>query len=1045
MPKKTKSAARKAGAPRRALTAQAPELLLRQTSAAPYRLKPSEIERALVTGEHADLLQRYFGTEGLAEMQELSRTASARSVRGGPRVFLLPGIMGSTLGSPRKLFLDDVLWIDPLDIAAGNLRSLALIPGPARHDALGVILIAYLKLKLRLRAAGYDVDFFPFDWRLSLEVLGRRLASRIAAEPAAEIHLVAHSMGGLVSRAALAQGAAKVKRLVMLGTPNYGSFVPIQALRATYPAVRKVALLDLRHSPEELASQVFNTFAGLYQMLPAPEKFGVVDVFEAANWPKDGPRPRPELLEIGRQAQDLLAPPDERYRLIAGINQDTTTDLRREGGQFVYTQSREGDGTVPLAFAQLPGVKTWFVDEAHGSLPNHRQVAAAVIDLLATGQTAALPEQWSTTRSGERTLDEASQRELVPVTTETRRGASMSDREVRFLIEEFASPTAHDALATATSEAAPLPAQLHRVVVGRQRQRRLDLRLAAGSLTEANARAYVLGIFSDVTPGGAARAVDVRLGGAITEFTQRRMFSANVGEVFVLPVGRQALRPDAVLCAGLGPFDHFSDQVLEIVAENLVRTLVASGVDDFATVLMGAGSGRSVSASLRFLLQGFVRGLLDADRDHNFRRVTLCELDPEQWALIKAELYRLASTDLFADVEVTFEEVTLPPAADLPAAARGLGAPSRVPVYLLVRQETARDGSPEFHSALLTAGSKATVIAGRKPIDPRALDRLLSRLGAPGFNLAALDAVGKDLSRLVFSDDLLAVLPGLQGRELVIVHDALASRIPWETLRLGDWVPAADAGLSRRYMAENLSVAKWLEQRRQSPTLSLLLVVNPTGDLHGAETEGQRIRELMGARAGVRIVERRREAATHATLLRDFGSGDFDVIHYAGHAYFDRQHPARSGILCAGEQVLSGADLAGVGRLPSLLFFNACEAGRIRGRPAAHSPARSVPEQSASTTRGRLEQSVSLAEAFLRGGAANYLGTYWPVGDAAAERFADSFYRHIMGGQPLGQAVLAARQAVRDLKSVDWADYILYGNPEFALKLKTPSTSSPGS
>ena len=36
---------------------------------------------------------------------------------------------------------------------------------------------------------------------------------------------------------------------------------------------------------------------------------------------------------------------------IAGINQDTTTDLRLEGGQFVYSQSKEGDGTVPLAFA----------------------------------------------------------------------------------------------------------------------------------------------------------------------------------------------------------------------------------------------------------------------------------------------------------------------------------------------------------------------------------------------------------------------------------------------------------------------------------------------------------------------------------------------------------------------------------------------------------------------------------------------------------------------------------------------------------------------
>jgi len=51
------------------------------------------------------------------------------------------------------------------------------------------------------------------------------------------------------------------------------------------------------------------------------------------------------------------------------------------------------------------------------------------------------------------------------------------------------------------------------------------------------------------------------------------------------------------------------------------------------------------------------------------------------------------------------------------------------------------------------------------------------------------------------------------------------------------------------------------------------------------------------------------------------------VVHYAGHAFFDREQPARSGILCHGRQVLSGLDLAGVSRLPSLIFFNACEGG----------------------------------------------------------------------------------------------------------------------
>lgn len=1026
---------RRPGKPRNAAPKALPASALRNAPSAPYRLKENDLERALVTGEHTDLLQRYFGEEEHAELRELARTASSRSVRGGPRVLILPGIMGSTLGSPRPLLLlDDVIWIDPIDIAAGNLTTLALIPGPARYRALGVVLIAYLKLKLRLRIGGYDVDFHAYDWRQNLDTLGVELARRIANDSAGEISLVAHSMGGLVSRAALLKGATKVKRLIMLGTPNYGSFVPVQALRATYSVVRKVALLDLHHSPEQLAEQVFSTFPGLYQMLPAPEKFNHFDLFDGKNWPATGPRPRQELLAVAKKAQSLLAPPDERFVLVAGINQDTATDVRVENGEFVYAMSREGDGTVPLALAQLPDVKTYFIEESHGSLPNNASVGAAVGEILGTGVTDLLPQTWTPARAGiVKTLDEEAARRAVPDAREHPRGAAISDKEMRYLIEEVASPSARDVPVKGAPEQR-YTQQLHRVVIGRRRQRRLDIRLALGSITEANSRAYVLGTFSDVTPTGAAQAVDARLDGAIAECSRRRMFSANVGEVFILPTGSHALRPDVVLLAGLGPFDRFNDDVLELVAENVVRTFVATGIDDFATVLIGGGSGRDTGATLRRLLQGFLRGLADADKGQNFRRVTLCERDPEQCNAIKRELYFLATTELFSDVELTFEEETLPEAAEPAPPSRGLAGTAEAPAYLMVRQESLSNGQPEIQASVLTSGAKAAILVCRNPLEKKALDALLARMSAPTFTFSTLDSFGKDLAKLLLPADLRAVLSTVKQRHLVVVHDELASRIPWETMRLDDWAPATTAGLSRRYMAENLSVAKWLEERRQNPILNMLLVINPTGDLQGAEDEGERIRTLFGSHSGVRIVQRRGDEANKPTLLKDFSSGVYDVIHYAGHAYFDTAHPSHSGILCHGRQVLSGSDLVSVGRLPSLIFFNACEAGRIRGGARIRSADAKAPKPP--TSRERMEQNVGLAEAFLRGGAANYLGTFWPVGDASAKRFAEVFYTELMQGKPLGSAILTARQEVRKIKSVDWADYILYGSHDFVLKIR---------
>lgn len=42
--------------------------------------------------------------------------------------------------APRGKIFDDVLWLDPIDIAAGHLTELSLAHGPTEHMPLGVIL-----------------------------------------------------------------------------------------------------------------------------------------------------------------------------------------------------------------------------------------------------------------------------------------------------------------------------------------------------------------------------------------------------------------------------------------------------------------------------------------------------------------------------------------------------------------------------------------------------------------------------------------------------------------------------------------------------------------------------------------------------------------------------------------------------------------------------------------------------------------------------------------------------------------------------------------
>jgi pimeloyl-ACP methyl ester carboxylesterase len=1003
-----------------------------------YSTQPEKLEQALAGGDDAQWLESYFGEETYQELHRLAQEAKVRKKRGGPRVLILPGIMGSTLGRPGPLW-DDIIWIDPIDIGFGKLVELALTSGRNPYRSLGVVPIAYTLLKLRLISAGYDVDYHHFDWRQSIDGLGIELTKRLKQERAQEVQLVAHSMGGLVARAAIAQVAPKIKQLIMLGTPNHGSFVPVQAIRAVYSVVRQIAAMDPLHSAEELSTRVFTTFPGLYQMLPTEEKFKTLDLYEVATWPQQGPRPRAEVLAQAKPVQQSFAKADDRFFLIAGVNQETVTNLRKSQDEFVYEQTDEGDSTVPLAFCRLDGAKTYYAEESHGSLPNNRLVGQAVLDLLASGKTNALPDQW--TRVRRKVARDARDAELRIAPFEGRRGPTqLSQREIRKILEPLVSAEAHEPAGMALSAGQEVSAMVspygHRfehVVVGRRRQHRIDVRLALGSITEVDARAVVLGIFRGVAPGGPAVALDSRVGGAIGDFTRRRMFSGNNGELFMMPTGRHPLRADTIILAGLGLFDQFSEEALQLTAENVLRTCIRTNVEELATVLFGAGSGHPATVALKNLLIGFFRGLRDADIDHNFRRITLCEADAARYETIKEELLRLSSTELFEEVEVTFDEIRLPAPAELAPVARGVVTEAD-PLYLIVRDESLPDQADITLSvSVLTAGGKATVISDTKAISPSMLARLLQkleRIGTASFTLDTMKQFGDDLSKLVLPDRIASALSGIPDRHLVVVHDTTASRIPWETVRVGDWCPGSNHGVSRQYLADNLSVAKWLEQRQYGPTLDVLLVVNPTEDLPGAEEEGNRLRKLFGDRLSIKIDEVRGARAKKDTLLTKFRSGQYDVVHYAGHAFFDSRNPSRSGILCHGDEVLGGVDLAGLGNLPALVFFNACEAGRIRGARPKKKKSKRIDQ--------RLTESVGVAEAFLRGGVANYLGTYWPVGDDSAAAFAEVFYTELLQGKTIGSALRSGRTKVlEDVKSVDWADYLLYGSVGFTLKQRS--------
>ena len=341
------------------------------------------------------------------ELEQLIGTASTRSVRSSrsrqaqapPRgdVILLPGVMGTDLGVI-EAGVATALWFNVLALSRGGLAKLRLpVDGsPPGHDIVtgGPLKLFYLPMQMTLNQR-FRTRLFPYDWRLDLMATADRLAEEVAAVDGRTVHLVAHSMGGLVSRAMIQRHPDVWQRmggrLIMMGTPNRGAFAPVLALTGKDRKLRLLALLDATMSKREIID-IVATFPGLVQMLPSAKVALDVDaLYECSGWP-DAPVHQ-SLLDLARDTHDRLHDviDVERMIYIAGYGHATVDGVDRSSGRFRYHRSRAGDGTVPHTLGRLPGVPTFWTPANHGGLVKDESVLAAVSELLTDGVTNRLP------------------------------------------------------------------------------------------------------------------------------------------------------------------------------------------------------------------------------------------------------------------------------------------------------------------------------------------------------------------------------------------------------------------------------------------------------------------------------------------------------------------------------------------------------------------------------------------------------------------------------------------------------------------------------
>jgi hypothetical protein len=276
----------------------------------------------------------------------------------------------------------------------------------------------------------------------------------------------------------------------------------------------------------------------------------------------------------------------------------------------------------------------------------------------------------------------------------------------------------------------------------------------------------------------------------------------------------------------------------------------------------------------------------------------------------------------------------------------------------------------------------------------------------------------KELGGLLFNELIPVnvkdkIIKTSQKNLLISIDDKLVY-IPWELLYDGKDFLCQRFSVGRSVSTQQQVSA---ETRALGRPLKMQLLADPGGDLRASYEEGVEIKNEIGKHEDWLNV-----SLKSTDIKADYVKAkirNFDIVHYAGHAEHNSTAPEKSGwVLSDGK--LSAKEimnLKGAMPMPSLVFSNACQSG--------HS-------QEWKIEKDYEDKIFGLANSFLLSGVQHYIGTFWEIPDEAGLYFAIIFYKSIINGSTIGEAVKSARTALIDKYGEDtivWASYMLYGDP----------------
>jgi pimeloyl-ACP methyl ester carboxylesterase len=1011
-----------------------------------------------------------------------------------PAVFVLPGILGSHLKVDGKRVWLSIRFVNNLDKLAWNEDPRKL----ARVVADGPVGKSYDNLLEHL-AESHEVVPFSYDWRRPIEDEARRLADEIEKALVARersqqpVRIVAHSMGGLVARTLQLERPATWKRLMsrpgarflMLGTPNAGSFAPMQVMSGddTFGNLfTMVGSLFAGRQARDLIAQM----PGLVQLqaglLNPAQAFGARDTWlelaaadegkierrrqEKSLWHNE--KEQVEELKWGVPSQatldravalrkrldeqaERLGAESSNILLVVGSAKTTPAGIGIHDGDVLYSDTPLGDGRVTLDNAVLRNVRTWQVDAVHGELADAKKAFEAYVELLTSGDTTRLTSVnlARATRSGADAVDVAQ----APMLTRSRPSRGQrADVPPSAMSDVFSTPPER-------AEAAPVSGA------------RVHIRVTNGNFKFVRTP-MMIGHYQSLKLTGAEAVIDRLIGNKMSESLRLRRYPSAAGTSQVFnnvrrnPDNPFALpRPEAVIVIGLGEEGALRTAELidsvrlgviayaQRVVENAEKT---PSTFELASTLIGSG-GITVSAGAS--AQAIARGVRLANQQllaegwPVVSRLQLIELYLDRAAEAVGALRTMGDADL---QDVVFDPHIENGVGGLPRPAefsyRGADYDLIAVRQRLIPREDTRPKKPVTQLATEEEGEDAAQdgeMAPERELEftlstQRARDQVrgasaqsalvdaLVRAGASDVNQDP--RIGRTLFKLLVPIELEPFLAGSTSLQLQL--DAETAAYPWEMLDLkrtdsdgrDDHLPW---GIQTRLLRK-LRTPEFRENPRSSLDGGVLVIGAPKcprtyPPLPGAEAEAKEVAKLLDA---MPLINEDALAVTNAVFDRSYA-----VLHIAGHGDIV---DGNGGVVLSSGMTFGAREVKAMRIVPELAFVNCCHLGRMPGEAEKRKP--------------RLRQSLpafaaNVAEELIKIGVRCVIAAGWAVDDDAATLFARTFYSHLLRGHRFIDAVGQARTLTyaRFPQSNTWAAYQCYGDPDWTYRnaRETVTTSRP--